>query len=120
MRLSSTDANVPMDVETGDQPRNVQYFRDLLATESARLEVKCKEWDAKLEVKGQGEVTGEELEGQIRACIGKARLLMNRKGRFEQFRTLIDNCEFNRGEQKTTCMDLQVYHDLYLFVRSDV
>ena len=97
-----------MDTETGEQLRDVHYFRNLLSTESTRLEEMCKEWEAKLEVKGQGEVKDEEIQGQIRACIGKARLLMNRKGRFEQFRTLIDNCEFQRGEQKTTCMDLQV------------
>ena len=40
--------------------------------------------------------------------IGKANLLMNKKGRFEQFRSLIHNCEFGLGEKETTCMDLQV------------
>ena len=33
---------------------------------------------------------------------------MNKKGRFEQFRSLIHNCEFGLGEKETTCMDLQV------------
>ena len=46
--------------------------------------------------------------GKIRSTIGKAILLTNKKGRFEQFRTLIENCEFGLGEKATTCMDLQV------------
>lgn len=45
---------------------------------------------------------------------------MNRKGRFEQFRTLIDNCEFQKGEQKTTCMDLQGFWDMIFYQVEDI
>ena len=54
------------------------------------------------------EVAKEDTAGQIRATIGKARILMNKKGRFQQFQDLIKNCEFGYGEKKTTCTDLQV------------
>ncbi len=54
------------------------------------------------------EIAKDETAGQIRATIGKARILMNKKGRFQQFQDLIKNCEFGYGEKKTTCTDLQV------------
>ena len=41
----------------------------------------------------------EEICSNIRSTIGKANLLMNKKGRFEQFRGLIHNCEFNLGKK---------------------
>ena len=47
---------------------------------------------------------------------GKANLLMNKKGRFEQFRSLIHNCEFGLGEKETTCMDLQVHFKVFLTI----
>ena len=50
----------------------------------------------------------EEVQDDVRAAIGKARLLTNKKGRFEQFRGLVDNCELGTGAKETTCMDLQV------------
>ena len=62
----------------------------------------------------------EEICSNIRSTIGKANLLMNKKGRFEQFRGLIHNCEFNLGEQKTTCMDLQGFWEMIYFQVEDV
>ncbi|XP_006819980.1 uncharacterized protein LOC100370970 [Saccoglossus kowalevskii] len=48
--------------------------------------------------------------GNIRASIGKARLLI--KERFSQFGGLIDDSEFHRGEKEVTCMDLQGFWDM--------
>ena len=56
----------------------------------------------------EDEIEKEETAGQIRATIGKARILMNKKGRFQQFQDLVKNCEFGYGEKRTTCTDLQV------------
>lgn len=85
------------------------YFRGLLASETERITRMCDEWEAKIQ-DGDDDVKAipEDAVGQIRASIGKGRLFMNRKGRFDQFRELVDNCEFGRGDKPTTCMDLQV------------
>jgi len=50
----------------------------------------------------------EEAVEQGRVAIGKAWLLMNPKGRFEQFRGLVERCETATGQPPTTCQDLQV------------
>lgn len=97
-----------VDATSNPVVKDVQYFRNLLKTETDRLAALCCHWEAKLEKLTTDPAFSEEITGQIRSVIGKANLMSNRKGRFEQFATLIDNCEFNRGEQKTTCMDLQV------------
>merc|ERR1712141_537079 len=52
--------------------------------------------------------------------IGKANLLMNKKGRFVQFNTLIENCEFSLGEKETTCMDLQGFWEMIYFQVEDI
>ena len=91
---------------TDDEARDVPYFRNLIKTQSERLTVLCETWEAKLEAKS-GTLT-DEIVGQIRSTIGKARLFMFKKGRFEQFKGLVDNCEFGTGDKPTTCMDLQV------------
>ena len=57
----------------------------------------------------------EDVAGQIRTTIGQARLLMNKKGRFEQFSGLVDNCANGTGEKKTTVMDLQGFWDMIYF-----
>ena len=62
----------------------------------------------------------EDICSNIRSTIGKANLLMNKKGRFEQFRGLIYNCEFNLGDQKTTPMDLQGFWEMIYFQVEDV
>ncbi len=62
----------------------------------------------------------EEAADQIRAAVGKARLLCNPKGRFHQFGGLVDDCEFNRGDRPTTCSDLQGFWDMVYFQVEDV
>ena len=53
------------------------------------------------------------VHGQIRTTVGQAQLLMDQ--RFKQFRGLVDDCEFNRGEKVTTCTDLQGFWDMIYF-----
>jgi hypothetical protein len=69
---------------------------------------KCEEWEVKIVNLPKTLANYEDLSGDIRRNIGMANLMMSKKGRFEQFKGLIENCEFGYGEQKTTCMDLQV------------
>ena len=40
---------------------------------------------------------------------------MNKKGRFQQFKDLISNCEFEHGEKKTTCTDLQGFWEMIYY-----
>ena len=93
--------------------RDAQDFRKLLDSEWTKLNEQSQIWECKLDAE-LIEKLPEDVDGQIRAIIGKARLLMNKKGRFEQFSSLIDDCEFERGEKRTTCMDLQVHISWYL------
>ena len=86
--------------------KEVPFFRNLIKTQSERLTELCDVWDAKLET--LGDKASDEVVGQIRSTIGKARLFMFKKGRFEQFKGLVDNCEFGTGDKPTTCSDLQV------------
>ncbi len=84
----------------------MSHFRGLLKAETARLSSLCATWESK--VASPVCAPPEEAVGQIRAAVGKARLLYSNKGRFQQFGGLVDDCELNRGEKKTTCTDLQV------------
>ena len=99
---------------------DVPYFKSLLAKETERLTSLCEQWETKLsgafneDCKSSNEER-EEIEGKIRATIGKANILMNKKGRFHQFQDLINNCEFNLGEKKTTCTDLQGFWEMIYF-----
>ena len=54
----------------------------------------------------------------MRTVVGQARLLM--KERFGQFRGLVDDCEFSRGEKITTCTDLQGFWEMIYFQVEDV
>ena len=85
--------------------RDVPYFRNLIRTQTDRLSQLCSVWENKLE---QNAELQEEVSGQIRSTIGKARLFMFKKGRFEQFKGLVDNCEFGTGDKPNNCMGLQV------------
>ena len=89
-----------------DEVKDVPHFRNLIKVQSGRLTALCDAWDAKLEAI-VGNIS-DDVVGQIRSTIGKARLFMFKKGRFEQFKGLVDNCEFGIGDKPTTCMDLQV------------
>ena len=111
-------------VANGDQQSSftmdVPYFKSLVATETEKLTKLCEDWDGKLleffnqDCQSSNEEK-EEIEGKIRATIGKANILMNKKGRFHQFQDLINNCEFDLGEKKTTCTDLQGFWEMIYF-----
>ena len=88
--------------------KDVKYFKNILDGTTQELTEKCQLWETKMKNLSQSIRNYEDVCGTIRLTIGKANLLMNKKGRFEQFKTLISNCEFGLGEKETTCMDLQV------------
>lgn len=60
----------------------------------------------------------EDLFGAIRTTIGQAKLLMSQ--RFKQFSDLIDNCEFNTGQHKTTLNDLSGFWEMIGYQIEDV
>ncbi|XP_022246238.1 disks large-associated protein 5-like isoform X2 [Limulus polyphemus] len=93
---------------------NVLYFRQQLASEKEHLQKLCERWN---ETAAKADIPDECL-GQIRLAVGQAQLLMDQ--RFHQFSGLIDNCEFHRGEKKTTCDDLQGFWDMIFFQVEDV
>ena len=119
---SSKVSNIELTSNTMD----VSYFKALLAKETEKLTSMCVEWNEKL-LKSfstdnpnddqifEDKNEKDDIEGQIRATIGKAQILMNRKGRFQQFQDLINNCEYNLGEKKTTCTDLQGFWEMIYF-----
>ena len=88
--------------------KDVNYFKKILEGTTQELTEKCQLWETKKENLSNSIRNYEGVCGTIRLTIGKANLLMNKKGRFEQFKSLINNCEFRLGEKETTCMDLQV------------
>ncbi|XP_052258449.1 uncharacterized protein LOC127863119 isoform X2 [Dreissena polymorpha] len=92
---------------------DVLYFRNLLVTETVRLRSLCQKWD----LINTPDLT-EEVQGQIRTTVGKAQLLMNQ--RFKQFEGLVDACEFNTGEKRTTCIDLKGFWDMVNIQVEDV
>merc|ERR1711962_92165 len=109
---------------TGTEPdtekKDVNYFKNMVEDNTKELTEKCKFWEKKLEKIPKTLNDFEDTCGTIRSTIGKANLLMNKKGRFEQFRSLIHNCEFGLGEKETTCMDLQGFWDMIYFQVEDV
>ena len=99
---------VPETVQPEAEKKDVKYFKQILDDNTKELTEKCLVWETKMESVPKTVTNYEDVSGTIRLTIGKANLLMNKKGRFEQFRSLINNCEFGLGEKETTCMDLQV------------
>ena len=95
-------------VEPEVETKDVNYFKKILDDTNQDLTDKCDLWTKKMEKISKNLSKYEDICGTVRLTIGKANLLMNKKGRFEQFRSLIHNCEFGLGEKETTCMDLQV------------
>jgi len=89
---------------------DVAFFRSTLEAETARLSGLCDQWEAELAAQG----VPEDVVGQGRAAIGKAWLLLNPKGRFEQFHGLVERCESGGdGQQpRTTCQDLQGFWEM--------
>ena len=104
---------------------DVPYFKSLLSKETEKLNSRSQEWENKLNLfnayctADNKSMTQKKdidaIEGQIRATIGKANILMNKKGRFQQFKDLISNCEFDQGEKKTTCTDLQGFWEMIYY-----
>lgn len=111
---------VPETVEPEAEEKDVKYFKKILDDNTKELTEKCLVWETKMESLPKNVTNYEDVSGTIRLTIGKANLLMNKKGRFEQFRSLINNCEFGLGEKETTCMDLQGFWEMIYFQVEDV
>ncbi|XP_041332974.1 disks large-associated protein 5 isoform X2 [Pyrgilauda ruficollis] len=99
--------------DTREQEHDVPYFRNILRTETERLLSQCLQWEGNLELD-----IPEDAKDQIRSTVGQTRLLIGE--RFKQFEGLVDNCEFKRGEKKTTCTDLDGFWDMINFQIEDV
>ncbi|EHB07936.1 Disks large-associated protein 5 [Heterocephalus glaber] len=96
------------------QPQHdVLYFRNVLRSEAEKLTLHCLAWDRKLELD-----IPDDAKDLIRTAVGQTRLLM--KERFKQFEGLVDDCEYKRGEKKTTCTDLDGFWDMVSFQIEDV
>ncbi len=100
-------------------PHDAPYFRALLETEAAVLTALCTEWEAKL-VDVSLAPLAEDAAERVRAAVGKTRLLCDRKGRMEQFRGLVDACEYRLGDRPTTTEDLQGFWDMVSVQVEDV
>ena len=96
-----------LEMENDEKTHDVSYFKNILKKNDDAMAHFVKVWTNKVNEMERSNVK-DDVCGKIRSTIGKAILLTNKKGRFEQFRTLIENCEFGLGEKATTCMDLQV------------
>jgi len=55
----------------------------------------------------------DDVNGQILAVTGKAKLLVNQ--RLAQFLKLVEDCENQTGKHKTTCRDLQGFWEMIHF-----
>merc|ERR1719228_846012 len=107
-------------IEPETEKKDVNYFKKIIEDNTKELTDKCKIWETKMEKLPKTLISYEDTSGDIRQTIGMANLLMNKKGRFEQFRSLIHNCEFGLGEKETTCMDLQGFWEMIYFQVEDV
>lgn len=103
--LDEKNSDIMEDKENKNE-KDVAYFRETLSGERNRLTELCKKWK---EIMVESNVN-EEIAGDIRTTIGQAELLMNQ--RFHQFSGLIDACEYNTGEKKTTCTDLEGFWEM--------
>ena len=80
-----------MNGEEIEEQVDVDYFKKALNKTNEALVQMCKEWNLKMDCFDKTNTAKfEDICGKIRSTIGKANLLMNKKGRFEQFRTLIE------------------------------
>jgi len=107
-------------IEPKAEKKDVNYFKKMVEDNTKELTDKCKIWETKMEKLPKTLTSYEDTSGDIRQTIGMANLLMNKKGRFEQFRSLIHNCEYGLGEKETTCMDLQGFWEMIYFQVEDV
>ena len=120
-KQGKTPSKTPAEILDLDEENNhdVDYFKRILQETSDKLTTECQKWEEEMAKLDANRERYEDICGNIRLTIGKANLLMNKKGRFEQFRGLIRNCEFNLGEKETTCMDLQGFWEMIHFQVED-
>ncbi|XP_060081775.1 disks large-associated protein 5-like [Ylistrum balloti] len=102
-------------ISSEPEEHNVKYFRNLMSKETDIFNGYCSKWE---DINNDNPGLSEEVEGQIRTCIGQAQLLMSQ--RFKQFTGLVDNCEFRTGEKETTLTDLQGFWDMIYYQVEDV
>ena len=69
----------------------------------------CNEWEPKISSIPEDQ-SYEEMRGEVRSVVGQGRLVMAE--RFHQFSGLVDNCQFGRGEKKTTTEDLRGFWEM--------
>ncbi|XP_061079134.1 disks large-associated protein 5-like isoform X2 [Conger conger] len=93
---------------------DVSYFRTAMVRETGRLTVLCEQWEPRTEEPS----IPEEIRERVRTAVGQARLLM--RERFGQFQGLVDDCALGRGEQVTTCTDLQGFWEMVFYQVEDV
>ena len=98
-------------------PEDVQEFRDLLNNETNRMTSLCNEWETKISSIPEDQ-SYEEMRGEVRSVVGQGRLVMAE--RFHQFSGLVDNCQFGRGEKKTTTEDLRGFWEMIYLQVLDV
>jgi len=96
---------------------SVSSFRTLLDEETRRLNSLCTHWGDILENDTDARIT-DSIKGDIRSVVGQAKLVISE--RFHQFSGLVDNCQFNRGEKKTTQMDLRGFWEMIYCQVEDV
>ncbi|XP_021343719.1 disks large-associated protein 5-like isoform X2 [Mizuhopecten yessoensis] len=108
-------ASQPQEKSAEPEEHNVKYFRKLMSTETDIFDGYCSKWE---DINKNTPSLNEEVEGQIRSCIGQAQLLIRQ--RFKQFTGLVDNCEFGTGEKETTFTDLQGFWDMIFYQVEDV
>jgi len=114
-----------MDLLTYD----VKYFKSELEKTVSYLSDLCQLWRSKLanglqhpsfdvnnarvnDIGDEIDEINETKEGEIHVMIGKANIILGKKGRLQQFKELIRNCEFGLGEKETTCLDLQGFWEM--------
>uniref|UniRef100_T1JFH2 Uncharacterized protein n=1 Tax=Strigamia maritima TaxID=126957 RepID=T1JFH2_STRMM len=93
----------------------IKVFKNDMKSEETKLLSLAKQWRCKNEENGD---LPEEICGNILAAVGKANLLVNQ--RFAQFSKLIEDCEFQNGDMKTTTDDLQGFWDMITWQIDDV
>ncbi|XP_010189792.1 PREDICTED: disks large-associated protein 5 [Mesitornis unicolor] len=123
MSIQTSEETIPVSVDTTalemksvdirEQEHDVPYFRNILQSETEKLMSQCLQWDGKMELD-----IPEDAKDLIRTTVGQTRLLIAE--RFKQFESLVDNCEFKRGEKETTCADLDGFWDMVNFQIEDV
>lgn len=100
-----------------DENLTVSSLRKTLEEETRRLTVLCTRWSDILDNDGNG-IIDDSTKGDVRSVVGQAKLVISE--RFHQFSGLVDNCEFDRGEKKTTLMDLRGFWEMIYYQVEDV